>query len=157
MSPDDLKVLRREWAAGTSTADIANPLGVASSTVSVRRRDLGLPSRLAPRVSQETAAAIGRERRAGVPLSEIARRLGVELHVVKGQLKKLGLSHERVRRTAEHETVMRREWEAGTAGPEIARLLGMTPKAVYALRIRMGLPPRLPARRRESNRKRGKG
>ncbi|MFD9151959.1 hypothetical protein [Streptomyces diastaticus] len=92
MSPDDLEVLRREWAAGTSTADIANLLRVASSTVSVRRRDLGLPSRLAPRVSQETAAAIGRERRAGVPLSEIARRLGVELHVVKGQLKKLGLS-----------------------------------------------------------------
>ncbi|MER7069295.1 GcrA family cell cycle regulator [Streptomyces albidoflavus] len=136
------EILRREWAAGTSTEDIARLLGVARSTVSTQRRRLGLPSRLRPRVSRETAAAIGRERRAGTAQAEIARRLGVELHVVKGQLKTLGLSREREGWSAEAKAAMRREWEAGTPGPEIARQLGITPKAVYRLRRTMGLPPR---------------
>ncbi|WP_071330901.1 GcrA family cell cycle regulator [Streptomyces sampsonii] len=140
VSPEE--ILRREWAAGTSTEDIARLLGVARSTVSTQRRRLGLPSRLRPRVSRETAAAIGRERRAGTAQAEIARRLGVELHVVKGQLKTLGLSREREGWSAEAKAAMRREWEAGTPGPEIARQLGITPKAVYRLRRTMGLPPR---------------
>ena len=62
--------------------------------------------------------------------------------MVKGQLKTLGLSREREGWSAEAKAVMRREWEAGTPGPELARQLGITPKAVYRLRSTMGLPPR---------------